>query len=96
MHRAATPLNPAVHPSAHSTNIRSTYSTHSPMHPHPSVPLCRYDMKWDVKQAYLSAVERLAEVLGLNEPPPPPPPPRSDLSESAQLRPPYTSTRAFG
>lgn len=54
-------------------------------------------MKFDVKAAYLQAVERLAELLGLNEPPPPPPPPapRGD-SADAQLRPPYTGTRAFG
>ncbi|KAL4434322.1 hypothetical protein ABPG75_000763 [Micractinium tetrahymenae] len=55
-----------------------------------------YDMKFDVKQAYLQAVERLAELLGLNEAPPPPPAPRSARSDTpdAQLRPPYT--RAFG
>lgn len=57
-------------------------------------------MKFDVKAAYLQAVERLAELLGLNEPPPPPPPPPTPRSEAAaadaQLRPPYTGTRAFG
>jgi len=56
-------------------------------------------MKFDVKAAYLQAVERLAELLGLNEGPPPPPAPRSARSDrsdhEAQLRPPY-HTRAFG
>ncbi len=54
-------------------------------------------MKFDVKAAYLQAVERLAELLGLNEAPPPPPTPRSEAAGAdAQLRPPYTGTRAFG
>ncbi|KAL4423232.1 hypothetical protein ABPG77_000024 [Micractinium sp. CCAP 211/92] len=57
-----------------------------------------YDMKFDVKAAYLQAVERLAELLGLNEPPPPPPTPRlrEAAGADAQLRPPYTGTRALG
>lgn len=50
-------------------------------------------MKFDARQAYLLAVERLATLLGLNEEPPPPPPPGSVASdhghEHPQLRPPY-------
>lgn len=55
-------------------------------------------MKWDVRQAYLQAVERLAQLLGLNEEPPPPPPPSAAAHEAQEghLRPPYTNSRAFG
>ena len=30
-----------------------------------------YDMRFDARQAYMQAVERLAQLLGLNEAPPP-------------------------
>jgi hypothetical protein len=30
----------------------------------------RYDMRFDARYAYLAAVERLAELAGLNQPPP--------------------------
>lgn len=50
-------------------------------------------MKFDARQAYLQAVERLAQLLGLNEEPPPPP--AAPCDGEGHLRPPYTG-RAFG
>lgn len=55
-------------------------------------------MKFDARQAYLQAVERLAQLLGLNDEPPAPgeAPPGADTEpREGQLRPPYTH-RAFG
>ncbi|KAI7840470.1 hypothetical protein COHA_005772 [Chlorella ohadii] len=55
-----------------------------------------YDMKFDARQAYLQAIERLAQLIGLNEEPPAPPECPSDGEHrEGQLRPPY-SNRAFG
>lgn len=67
------------------------------------VLLARYDMKFDARQAYLQAIERLSQLLGLNEEPPPPPAASAVAAAAAaaeepkdgKLRPPYT-TRAFG
>ena len=48
----------------------------------------------------LQAIERLSQLLGLNEEPPAPPASSSaaadDSREAGQLRPPYTNSRAFG
>ncbi|PRW58748.1 jmjC domain-containing 7 isoform X1 [Chlorella sorokiniana] len=55
-----------------------------------------YDMKFDARQAYLQAIERLAQLIGLNEEPPAPPEVAGEAEpREGQLRPPY-SNRAFG
>lgn len=95
----ALPAAPHIETSALPQYCSTPHTAHTHTHTqhHPTSTPCRYDMKFDVKQAYLQAVERLAELLGLNEQPPPPPPcPACFDAAEAQLRPPYTSTRAFG
>lgn len=58
-------------------------------------------MKWDARAAYLQAVERLAQLLGLNEEPPPPPAcsavaATARAEEDGRLRAPYTNSSVRG